>query len=64
MQLNEKPHLVVTSWVKGEPISYGCSRCGQIFLVPEDRSPKDAAAELLAAFRDHVGEVHAEKAND
>jgi hypothetical protein len=64
MQLNEKPHLVVTSWIKGEPMSYECSRCGQIFLLPEDRSPKDAVAELLAAFHDHVGEVHAETAND
>jgi hypothetical protein len=64
MQLNEKPHLVVTGWVKGEAISYECSRCGQIFLLPEDRGPKDAAEELLAAFHDHVGEAHAEKEND
>jgi hypothetical protein len=64
MQLNEKPHLVVTSWVKGEPMSYECSRCGQAFVLPEDRSPRDAAAELVAAFRDHVGEEHAEQADD
>jgi hypothetical protein len=64
MQSNEKPHLVVTSRVEGEPMSYECSRCGQIFLLPEDRSPRDAAAELLAAFRNHVGEEHAEQAGD
>jgi hypothetical protein len=64
MQSNEKPHLVVTIRVEGEPMSYGCSRCGQIFLLPEDRIPRDAAAELLAVFHDHVGEVHAEKADD
>jgi uncharacterized OB-fold protein len=54
----------VTEWVKGEPMSYQCSQCGQIFLPPEDRDPKDAAEELLAAFHEHVGEVHAEKANE
>jgi uncharacterized OB-fold protein len=64
MQLNEKPKLIVTEWVKGEPMSYQCSKCGQIFLPPEDRDPKDAAEELLAAFHDHVGEEHAEKANE
>ena len=64
MQLNEKPRLVVTNWVKGEPMTYECSRCGQIFLPPEDRSPKNAAEELLAAFHEHVGEVHAEKPNE
>jgi hypothetical protein len=63
MQLNENPHLVVTSWIKGEPMSYECSKCGQIFLLPEDRNPRDAAAELLEAFHEHVGEVHAEKAD-
>jgi hypothetical protein len=64
MQLSEKPHLVVTSRIKGEPMSYECSRCGQAFLFPEDRCPKDGAAELLAAFHEHLGEVHAEKAED
>jgi len=60
MQSNQKPRLVVTSW--SEPVAYQCSLCGQIFLPPEDRTPKDAAAELLSAFRHHVEEVHAEDA--
>ncbi len=64
MQANGKPHLVVTSWIQGEPMSYQCSRCSQIFLLPEDRSPKDGAAELLAAFQEHVGEEHAEKGEE
>jgi uncharacterized OB-fold protein len=64
MQLNKKPHLVERRRVKDEPMSYECSRCGQVFLFPEDRCPKDGAAELLAAFHKHVGEVHAEKADD
>jgi hypothetical protein len=61
MQEKEKPQLVMTG-DKGEPMAYHCSVCGQLFLLPDDRSPKDAAAELLAAFQEHVGEEHAEKA--
>jgi hypothetical protein len=64
MEPSEKPELEVAEWAKGEPLAYKCSRCGQIFLLPDDRSPKDAAAELLAAFQDHVGEEHAEEAKD
>lgn len=55
-----KPRLVMTGWAKGEPMAYECSRCGQVFLLPEDRRPRDAVAELWAAFNDHVREVHAE----
>jgi uncharacterized OB-fold protein len=58
MQSNKKPRLAVTGW--SEPVAYRCSLCGQVFLPPEDRSPKDAALELLAAFQNHVEEVHAE----
>jgi hypothetical protein len=63
MEANEKPRLVMTGG-KDEPMAYQCSLCGQLFLVPDDRSPKDAAAELLAAFHDHVGEEHADEAKD
>lgn len=63
MQANEKPHLVMTE-DKGEPMAYKCSLCGQLFLLPDDRSPKEAAAELLAAFQEHVGEEHAQEAKD
>jgi hypothetical protein len=62
MEPNEKPRLVVTGLV--EPVAYECSRCGQVFLPPEDRSPKDAAVELLAAFQDHLGEEHADEAKN
>ena len=54
MQVNEKPHLGVTE-VKGEPMTYQCSLCGHVFLVPDDESVEDAAAELMAAFEEHVG---------
>jgi hypothetical protein len=57
MQSNEKPHLIIAGG-KGEPTAYHCS------LRPDDRSPKEAAAELWAAFQEHVGEEHAEEAKD
>jgi hypothetical protein len=63
MHTNEKPHLVMTG-ARGEPMAYQCSLFGQLFLLPDDRSPKDAAAELLAAFQEHVGEEHAEEGKD
>lgn len=64
MPSNEKPRLVVTDWVKGEPVAYRCSSCSQVFLLPDDRSAKEAAAELIAAFHEHVGEVHGDEAKD
>jgi hypothetical protein len=63
MQANEKSHLVMTG-AKGEPVAYHCSLCGQLFLLPDDRSPKDAAAELVAAFQEHVDEEHAREGKD
>ena len=56
----EKPCLVISEAVAGHPILYQCSLCGQKFALPEDRSPKEGASELLAAFRDHLREEHAE----
>jgi len=59
----EKPRLVMTG-AKGEPMAYECSLCGQLFLLPDDRSPKEAAAELMIVFQEHVREEHAEEAKD
>jgi hypothetical protein len=64
MDPNEKPRLVLTTWTKGEPLAYQCSRCGQVFIPPEDRDPKDAAIELQTAFQDHLREEHADEAKD
>jgi hypothetical protein len=64
MNSSEQPRLVVTEWAKGEPVAYQCSLCGQIFLLPDDRIPKEAAAELLAAFHQHVGEEHGTRATN
>lgn len=64
MSSREQPRLVPTEWVKGEPTAYKCSLCCQIFLLPDDRSPKEAVVELQAAFHEHVGEEHGDEARD
>jgi len=63
MQIDEKPRLVITA-AKGKPINYWCSRCGQHFLLPEDRTAREAAIELLTAFHEHAEEEHAQKARN
>jgi len=64
MAASEKPRLVVTQWVKGQAITYQCSACGQIFILPDDRTSMEAAAELQAAFHEHIGEVHGDETKD
>jgi hypothetical protein len=64
MEPKEKPRLVEATWVTGEPFAYLCSRCRQVFLLPEDPDPKNAAIELLAAFQEHLGEEHANEATN
>lgn len=56
--MNEIPRIVLSHWVKGEPINYICSVCGRVFLFPEDRNPKEGAAEVMAAFHEHVSAKH------
>src|SRR4030088_255102 len=51
MQTEKKPHLMITG-VKGRPMSFRCSFCGQLFL-PDDRNPDEATIELMAAFGEH-----------
>jgi len=59
-----KPQLVVSPWIRCGPYIYECSLCGRKFMLPEDRSPKKAAAELWAAFNEHVHQAHAEGENE
>ena len=60
--MGEKPQLVVAGPVRsGQHFFYQCSFCHQRFILPEDREPKDAAAELLAAFKEHIVERHPEQ---
>jgi hypothetical protein len=56
--MDETPHLVMTDWVRGTPVVYQCSLCRQKFMLPEDRTPRDAMVEVWAAFSDHVRENH------
>jgi hypothetical protein len=56
--MSERPKLVLSPWIKGEPLSYRCSICDHPFLLPEDRSPKEAMEELLAAFDEHIRDKH------
>jgi hypothetical protein len=56
--LHEKPRLVISSYDAGEPMAYQCSLCGQTFILPEDRTPKEGMTELWATFKEHVQERH------
>jgi hypothetical protein len=58
--MSERPTLIMNAWLRGYPFSYECSLCGQKFLLPDDRDPKEAVAEVRAAFKDHVREEHPE----
>jgi hypothetical protein len=58
--MTERPRIVLSQWTKGDPINYKCSLCGRVFILPEDREPKEAMAEVLAAFNEHVYETHPE----
>ena len=63
MQTEKKPHLMITG-VKGGPLSFRCSFCGQLFLLPDDRNRGEATIELMAAFGEHVREEHLEEGKD
>lgn len=56
--MGEKPRLIFTKLSRGKAIACQCSLCGQVFLLPEDKPPKEAAAEMIAAFAEHVREEH------
>jgi hypothetical protein len=56
--MTERPKLVLSPWIKGEPLSYRCSFCDQPFLLPEDRSPKEAMEEVWTAFEQHIRDEH------
>ena len=58
--MTEEPKLVLSPWIKGEALGYMCSICGQVFLLPEDRTPKKAMEEVIDAFKEHIREGHFE----
>lgn len=43
----ETAQVVLSPWIKGEPITRRCSLCGQALLAPEDGNPN-------LAFNDHA----------
>jgi len=55
-----KGQLIINVPVNHESLVYQCSLCGQVFQLAEDRSAKEAMAELMAAFKDHMRERHPE----
>jgi hypothetical protein len=63
--MSEKAKLIIVGPVyKGEQFHYECSLCRQRFIFPEDRDSKTGAAELLAAFKEHLREQHPEDITD
>jgi len=61
----EKAYLVpVGSWTKNASFLFKCSRCERVFALPEDCTPKEAASELWAVFRDHKRKEHPEEVAD
>jgi hypothetical protein len=59
--VDDKPQLIVSQWVRGQPLGYECSDCGHEFSLDENLDPTKAAARLIAAFRDHLVNVHPEE---
>jgi len=56
--MDEKPKLIVGSPDSLHPLHYLCSHCLQPFYLSGDQPPKEAVAELLHAFGDHVEQAH------
>lgn len=56
--MNEKPQLIVGYSDKRQPTQYMCSRDLQLFLLPDDQPPKEAAAELYRAVCEHLEQEH------
>jgi hypothetical protein len=56
--LGQKPRIILSMWLRGEPFCYTCSLCGRAFILPEDRNPTEGLKEVWAAFHEHVSEEH------
>jgi hypothetical protein len=50
--------LFINVPVNSEPMVYQCSLFSRAFLLAADRSAKETMTELLAAFKDHIRELH------
>ena len=53
-----KPKLIVGGSDSPQPLHYLCSQCLQPFYLPGNQPPKEAVAELLQSFGEHVEREH------
>ncbi len=53
-----KPKLIVGGANSPQPLHYLCSHCLQPFYLPGNQPPKEAVAELLQNFGEHVEREH------
>jgi len=59
-----KPKLIIGGASSPQPLHYLCSHCLQPFYLPRNRLPKEAVAELLREFREHVEREHSDLPGD
>ena len=56
--MDERPKLMISPWVSGEPLHYECSPCGHRFVLSDEGDPSVNAKDLWAAFTEHVRNQH------
>jgi hypothetical protein len=56
--VTQKPELIVRLTDTIDRIVYACSHCNQQFPFADNVSSKDAAARVVAEFREHVQQAH------
>jgi len=58
-----RPKLIVGGSGSSQPLQYVCSHCLRPFHFPGNQPPKEAVAELLQSFGEHVEREHADAAS-
>ena len=56
--MDGKPKLIVGGPDSPHPLHYICSHCSKPFYLPGNQPPKEAVAELLQNFGEHVKREH------
>jgi hypothetical protein len=56
--MDGKPKLIVGDPDSLEPLQYLCSHCLRPFYLPSNQPPKEAVAELLHNFGEHLEREH------
>jgi len=62
--MDEKPKLIVGGSGSPQPLHYLCSHCLRPFHLSGDQPPKEAVAELLSKFGEHVEREHPDFVRD